>query len=208
MRVLVACEYSGKVRSAFEKAGHYAMSCDLHPTVIPGNHYQGDVFDIIHDDWDLMIAHPECKYLCLSGARWFGDPKYPNREYDFENAVEFFLKLWNADIPRICIENSQPLGRTLERVGRYNQVVQPWMFGEPYTKGAYLWLKNLPPLIPSHQESDFDVIIPAVHWQPPSDDRSKLRAETYSGVANAMADQWGLGKEPEWKYGLFAKTER
>lgn len=196
------------MRDAFRARGHDAMSCDLQPTAKPGPHYQGDVRDVLHDGWDLMIAHPECRYLCLSGARWYGDDRYPEREHDFEAAIDFFLLLKNADIARIAIENSQPLGRTIQRVGRYDQAVQPWQFGDPFSKGAYWWLKNLPPLIPTHSRQDYDAIYADCHGQPPGPDRSKLRARTYPGIAEACAMQWGEGCEPDWKNGLFAKAKQ
>ena len=206
MRVLVACEESQVVTKAFRAVDIEAWSCDLQPCSggYPQWHIQGDVLDVIDDYWDMMIGHPECRYLCLSGARWYGDDRYPDREQDFEQAVTFFQALQNAPIDKICLENSQPLGRTIQRVGRYDQCVQPWMLGEPYTKGAYLWLKSLPPLITTHTEYDYDVIYADAHQQAPSPERSKLRAKTYPCIAEAMAMQWGLGIEPEWKDGLFA----
>src|SRR5690606_5277640 len=162
-----------------------------------GPHYQGDVLDIIDDGFDLLIAHPPCTYLTLAGARWFYDPKdkskphpkYPNRWQDREEAIEFFLQLKNSSIPKICIENSQPLGYVTERVGGYTQKVQPWMFGEPYTKGACLWLKNLPELIPTHDKPKN--IIAKCHNESPGKDRWKRRSTTYPCIANAMAEQWG-----------------
>lgn len=209
MRVLVACEYSGRVREAFAKRGHYAMSCDLRPTEIPGNHYQGDIRDVLHDDmedpFDLMIAHPYCTFNTLAGIRWMYHPEdsylppesrrrhpdYPNRMRDFEEGVEFFNMLKNADIPRICIENSQPHGLAMSRIGRYDQKVQPYDFGEPYTKAACLWLKNLPPLKPKTKKSDFPEILAACHMASPGPDREKERSRTYQGIADAMAEQWG-----------------
>lgn len=205
MRVLVACEYSGRVREAFAKRGHDVMSCDLRPTEIPGNHYQGDVRDVLHDVWDLMIAHPYCTFNTLAGIRWMyhpddtplppeqrrRHPDYPNRMKDFEEGVEFFNMLKNADIERICIENSQPHGLAMSRIGRYTQVVQPYHFGEPYTKGACLWLKNLEPLKHRTQKSDFPEILAACHMASPGPDREKERSRTYQGIADAMAEQWG-----------------
>ena len=189
MRVLIACEESGRVRDAFLARGHDAMSSDLLPTSTPGPHHQGDVLDILADGWDLMIAHPPCQYLCLSGARWFYDDRFPDRMERWAEAVDFFKALQAAPIPKVCIENSQPLGRTMEKVGRYDQVVQPWMWGEPYTKGAYLWLKNLPKLVATHEKPE--TVHAACHREPPGPDRAKTRATTYQSVANAMAAQWG-----------------
>ena len=206
MKVLVACEESQAVTKAFRAVGIEAWSCDLQPCSggHPEWHIQNDVLEVINEGWDMMIAHPECKYLCLSGACWFGHPDYPDRYDNFEKGIEFFIKLWEAPIERICIENSQPLGRTIQRVGRYDQCVQPWMLGEPYTKGAYLWLKNLNPIVTTHVQSDYDEIYDYAHKLGPSEDRSKLRAKTYPCIAEAMAMQWGLGVEPEWREGLFA----
>lgn len=166
MRVLVACEYSGRVRDAFLAKGYYAVSCDLRDTERPGPHYRGDVRDILYDGWDMMIAHPYCTFNTLAGIRWMyhpedthlpaeqrrRHPKYPNRMADFLDGVEFFNTLKNAPIESICLENSQPHGLAMQHIGRYTQIVQPWMFGEPYTKGAALWLKNLPKLVASHKK--------------------------------------------------------
>lgn len=197
MRVLVACEYSGRVRDAFIARGHDAMSCDLLPTDKVGPHYQGNVFDVLDDGWDLLIAHPPCTFLTLAGARWFYDPadkskphpQYPNRWKDRDEAIEFFLKLKNAPIKKKCIENSQPLGYVTKRVGIYTQKVQPWWFGEPYTKGACLWLEGLPKLVRTHDKPE--KIIAACHHASPGPDRWKERSTTYKSIAAAMAEQWG-----------------
>ena len=205
MRVLVACEFSGRVRDAFARRGHCARSCDLRPTERPGFHYEGDVLEILDDGWDLLIAHPYCTYNTLAGVRWMyhpedshlpagqrrRHPQYPNRMADFEAGVQFFLALRNAPIDRICVENSQPHGLAMSRIGRYDQRVQPWMFGEPYTKGACLWLKNLPPLVPQTAKADFERIEAECHFASPGPDREKERSRTYQGIANAMAEQWG-----------------
>lgn len=205
MRVLVACEYSGRVREAFAKRGHDVMSCDLRPTEQPGNHYQGDVRNVLCEGWDLMIAHPYCTYNTLAGIRWMyhpddssmppflrrRHPQYPNRMEDFEIGVEFFNILLNAPIKSICIENSQPHGLAMSRIGRYTQCVQPWMFGEPYTKGACLWLKNLPKLVAKTSKSDFPRIEAACHNASPGPGRERERSRTYQGIADAMAEAWG-----------------
>lgn len=204
MRVLIACEYSGRVRDAFRRLGHDAISCDLRETEQPGPHYKGDVRDILNDGWDLMIGHPYCTFNTLAGIRWMyhpddthlpaeqrrRHPKYPNRMDDFLVGVEFFNALKNAPIPCIALENSKPHGLAMHHIGRYDQIVQPWMFGEPYTKGAALWLKNLPKLVPTHTKADVGKIIPACHLASPGPDREKERSRTYQSIANAMADQW------------------
>lgn len=181
MRVLVACEYSGRVRDAFIRNGHDAMSCDLLPTDVPGPHYQGDVFDVIGDGWDLMVAHPPCTHLAVSGARWFKDKQEEQQE-----ALRFVHDLLMAPIHRIALEN--PVSIISTRIRKPDQIVQPWMFGHGETKATCLWLKNLPPLVPT------DVVdgrSPVVHRMPPGPDRWKLRSLTYQGIADAMGDQWG-----------------
>jgi hypothetical protein len=206
MKVLIACEESQVVCKAFRALGHEAYSADLQACSggHPQWHIQGDVKDILGDGWDMMIAHPECRYLCLSGARWFGDKNYPNRELDFDWAVRFFQLLQNADIPKIAIENSQPLGKTIQRVGRYDQCIQPWHMGDAFKKGCYLWLSGLPKLIPTHSQLDYDFIEADCHNEAPGPERSKNRARTYQGIADQMALQWGDGVEPGYKDGLFA----
>ena len=206
MKVLVACEESQAVCIAFREAGHEAYSADLQECSggHPEWHIKGDVLDVLDDGWDLMIAHPECRYLCLSGARWFGDERYPNRYTDRTSAIEFFMKLQQANIERICIENSQPSGYTIQKVGRYTQMLQPYHFGTPTTKALCLWLKGLNPLIPTHGLQDYDEIYPECHFEPPGPERSRNRSKTDPHVAAAMAMQWGNGIEPEWREGLFA----
>lgn len=206
MRVLVACEYSGRVSAAFRKMGHVVWSCDLRPSETNSTwHYQGSVLDLLDEGWDLMIGHPPCTYNTLAGIRWFyhpedthlpaeqrrRHPQYPNRMRDFEDGIEFFQKLQNAPIERICLENSKPHGLAIERIGRPSQVVQPWMFGDPYTKGAALWLKNLPLLTPTHRLDDYDEVRAACHTASPGPDRERERSRTYYAIAKAMATQWG-----------------
>jgi hypothetical protein len=182
MRVLVACEYSGTVRDAFLRIGHDAMSCDLLPTDKPGPHYQGDVYDVINDGWDLMIAHPPCTHLAVSGARWFKD-----KGTEQEEALDFVRKLINADIDRICIEN--PVSIISSRIRKPDQTIQPWQFGHGETKRTCLWLKGLPKLIPTDIVDGRDQRI----WKlPPSPDRWKIRSATFQGIADAMANQWGI----------------
>jgi hypothetical protein len=183
MKVLVACEYSGAVRDAFLLAGHNAMSCDLLPTDVPGPHYQGDVFDVIKDGWDLMIAHPPCTHLAVSGARHFAQKRKDGRQ---QEGIDFFMKLATADIPMICLENPISIMSTVWR--KPDQIIQPWQFGHGETKATCLWLKNLPLLTPT------DIVTgrePRVHKMPPSKNRWKLRSATYKGIAKAMAQQWG-----------------
>jgi hypothetical protein len=182
MRVLIACEYSGTVRDAFRKLGHDAMSCDLLPTDVDGPHYQGDVFDVINDGWDLMIAHPPCTHLAVSGARWFKDKQQEQAE-----ALEFVRRLLDAPIERICLEN--PVSIISSRIRKPDQCIQPWMFGHGETKKTCLWLKNLDKLVPTDVVDGRDQRI----WKlPPTADRWKIRSKTYQGIADAMANQWGV----------------
>ena len=181
MKVLVACEYSGTVRDAFAKKGHEALSCDLLATDKPGKHYQGNVFDIINDGWDLMIAHPPCTHLAVSGARWFKDKVIEQAE-----ALDFVRGLMNADIDRICIEN--PVSIISSRIRKPDQTIQPWQFGHGETKRTCLWLKGLPKLAPTNIVDGRDQRI----WKlPPSQNRWKVRSVTFQGIADAMANQWG-----------------
>lgn len=181
MKVLVACEFSGRVRDAFAALGHTAVSCDLLPSETPGDHYIGDVRDILSQHWDMMVAHPPCTYLASSGARWWG-----GRQQEQADAIAFFMDLVNAPIPRICIEN--PIGRMSVCYRKPDQIIQPWQFGHGETKATCLWLKGLSPLRPT------DIVTgryPAVHRMAPSVDRWRNRSRTYPGIAFAMAQQWG-----------------
>lgn len=187
MRVLVACEFSGRVRDAFIRKGHDAISCDL----LPGEgefasaHYQGNVLEILKQNWDLMIAHPPCTYLSFAGIRWnTGNEERQNQTLE---AIGFFNELLNADIPRICIEN--PVGVIPRRTGiKWDQMIHPWQFGHGEQKKTCLWLKNLPHLNPTN-------IVPGreqrIFKMSPSADRGKKRSITFEGIANAMAEQWG-----------------
>lgn len=184
MKVLIACEYSGRVRDAFLAKGHDAMSCDLLPTESPGPHFQGDVFDIIHDGWDLMIAHPPCTYLAVSGIHWtkrgLRDPQLT------EDALEFVQTLMDAPIESIALEN--PVSVISTRIRKPDQIIHPYMFGDPYMKKTCLWLKGLQPLVPSNIVDGREQAC----WKAaPSPDRWKERSRTYPGIAQAMADQWG-----------------
>lgn len=192
MRVLVACEYSGAVRDAFRAFGHDAISCDLLSTDVPGPHYQGDVFDILGDGWDLMIAHPPCTYMARSGQRWLKDqPPLKSgklvgaeRREALARAIDFFEKLLDAPIPSVCVEN--PKSFLIPRPA--TQYIQPWQFGHGETKETGLWLRNLPPLQPTNIVEGREA---RIHKMPPGPDRWKLRSETYAGIALAMASQWG-----------------
>jgi site-specific DNA-cytosine methylase len=182
-KVLIACEYSGTVRDAFLRLGHDALSCDLLPTEVPGPHYQGSVFDVIHYPWDLMIAHPPCTHLSVSGARHFAAKQLDGRQHA---AVSFFLKLAKAEIPRIAIENPVCVMSSLYR--KPDQTIQPWQFGHGETKATCLWLKGLPPLRPTNEVAGREN---RIHKMPPSEDRWKERSRTFAGIAEAMAGQWG-----------------
>ena len=193
MKVLIACEYSGRVRDAFLAAGHDAMSCDLLPTDSPGPHYQGDVFDIIDDGWDLMVAHPPCTYLSVSGMHWttrgLRDPQLT------EDALAFVQRLMDAPIEKIAIEN--PISVISSRIRKPDQIIQPWWFGHDASKKTCLWLKNLPLLQPTDmlpgdsKTRRANQTASGQNKLPPSKDRWKIRSETYAGIANAMAAQWG-----------------
>lgn len=191
MKVLVGCEFSGTVRRAFREQGHDAWSCDLLPADDGSPfHIQGDVLDVLDRDWQVAIFHPPCTYLTVSGNRWMTDPRYPNRAQDREDAVAFFLTLWTAPIPRIAIEN--PIGVMSSRLRKPDQVIQPWMFGHGETKATCLWLKNLPPLFPTWIEGGREQ---RIFRLPPSEGRWKLRSETFQGIADAFAAQWGALEE-------------
>lgn len=180
MRVLVACEFSGIVREAFKARGHDAWSCDLLPTEIPGQHIQGDVLSILDAGWDLMIAHPPCTHLAVSGARWFKD-----KQVDQQEALKFVRALLSAPILRIALEN--PVSIISTKIRKPDQIIQPWMFGHGETKATCLWLKGLPKLIPTNIVDGREGKV----WKmPPSKTRWMDRSRTYQGIANAMAEQW------------------
>ncbi len=206
MKVLVACEFSGVVREAFRKRGHDAWSCDLLPTEIAGNHIQGDVLDILTEGWDLMIAHPPCTHLSVSGARWFTEGKKPLSLRN--DALTFVKQLMDAPIEGICIEN--PVGVISSHIRKADQVIEPYMFGHPETKRTCLWLKNLPPLrYGANPQLAFgdkkppvtEYVKEAMANLPPKErhriwwmgsGHGKERSVTYAGIANAMAEQWGV----------------
>lgn len=184
MRVLVACEYSGRVRNAFRALGHEAWSCDLLECEDGSPfHIQGDCLEVISQGWDMLIAHPPCTHLAVSGARHFEEKRADGRQ---QEAVEFFMALAHAKVPRIAIENPVCIMSSLWR--EPDQVIQPWMFGHGETKATCLWLKGLPPLIPTKIVPGRE---PRIHRMPPSPDRWKERSRTFEGIAEAMAKQWG-----------------
>ena len=184
MRVLVACEYSGRVREAFRKLGHSAWSCDLLESE-DGSvfHIQGDVVPVLRSGWDLMIAHPPCTHLAVSGARHFAEKRESGLQ---QEALEFVRLLMDAPIERICIEN--PISIISSHIRKPDQIIQPWQFGHGETKATCLWLKNLPLLAPTNIVEGREA---RVHHMPPSKDRWKERSRTYQGIADAMASQWG-----------------
>ena len=197
MRVLVACEYSATVRDAFRARGHDAWSCDMLPTDgDPEWHLIGDALEFLEDGWDLMIAHPPCTYLTNSGVTWLH--KDPSRWEKLDEAAWFFRQLLNAPIPRVAVENPIMHKYAKERIGgiKQTQVIQPWMFGHMEQKATCLWLRNLPPLVPTKNVKADMMALPdnerqRLHYLPPSADRWKLRSATFKGIAEAMADQWG-----------------
>jgi len=199
MKVLIACEYSGAVRDEFIKLGHDAMSCDLLPTDSPGPHYEGDVFDIINDGWDIMIAFPPCTHLALSGSQWFKEKIADGRQ---QEALQFVRDLMNAPIEKIAIEN--PIGIISTQIRKYDQIIQPYYFGDPFQKSTCLWLKGLQPLIATDvvDKGEFKEWIDkktgkkkrqatwyAETWGK-GDFRWKIRSQTFPGIARAMAEQW------------------
>jgi site-specific DNA-cytosine methylase len=182
MRVLVACEFSGVVRRAFRARGHLAWSCDLLPAEDNSiYHMTGDVQEILDDGWDLMIAHPPCTHLAVSGARWFKDKQREQAE-----ALDFVRALMDAPIPRICTEN--PVSIISSRIRKPDQIIQPWQFGHGETKTTCLWLKGLPKLTATRVVDGREA---RIHRMAPSPNRGRERSRTYTGIAEAMADQWG-----------------
>ncbi len=181
MRVLVACEFSGAVREAFRARGHDAWSCDLLPTEVPGQHIVGDVLEVLGDGWDLMVAHPPCTHLAVSGARWWKD-----KAQEQADALEFVRALMAAPIDRIALEN--PISKISSAIRKPDQIVQPWQFGHGETKATCLWLKGLPKLRPTDVVEGRE---PKVHHMAPGPNRWRERSRTYAGIAAAMANQWG-----------------
>lgn len=198
MRVLIACEFSGVVRDAFEARGHDAWSCDLLPCERGGKHFQEDVRQLLLaqmvNPWDLMICHPPCTHLAVSGARWFKDKQKEQRD-----ALAFVCSLLSANIPRIALEN--PVSIISSKIRKPDQIIQPWQFGHGETKATCLWLKNLPKLVPTNIVAGRE---PRVHHASPGPDRWKERSRTLQGIADAMAEQWGGKVDSAWdKFKVF-----
>ena len=197
MKILVACEYSGRVRSAFRGMGHDAWSCDLLAAEDDSSyHIHGDVLSVLNHNWDLMVAHPPCTYLTNSGVSWLH--KRPERWELLNDGAAFFKALLNAPIPKIAIENPIMHGYAKELIGgvKQSQVIHPWMFGHAEQKATCLWLKNLPLLMPTNNVKAQMMQLPdnerqRLHYLPPTPDRWKERSRTFTGIANAMAEQWG-----------------
>jgi len=194
MRILIACEFSGIVRDAFAKRGHDAWSCDLLDTERPGQHIKGNVLNILDDGWDMMIAHPPCQHLCVSGARWWAEKQADGRQ---QAAIDFFITLMESDIPKIAAEN--PPGILTKAYRPPDQYIQPYWFGDEAQKKTGLWLKNLPKLVPTNIVDRGKMWVQkngrkrGAAWTmclPPSPDRWKIRSRTFEGIAEAMAEQW------------------
>lgn len=196
MKVLIACEFSGTVRDAFAKLGHDAWSCDLEPTLTEGNHYQGDMFDIVNDGWDLIIAHPPCTHLAVSGARHFEKKRADGRQ---QQGIDFFIRVANIDVPKLAVENPIGIMSTIYR--KPEQIIQPYEYGHKTTKATCLWLKGLPLLKPTNivEKGEF-VTFPSgkrmSKWYADSakhrpQERERIRNKTFQGIADAMAEQWG-----------------
>jgi hypothetical protein len=195
MKVLIGCEFSGIVQEAFKAKGHDAWSCDLEPIEIPGNHIQDDILNHLDEGWDLAIFHPPCTDKACSGARWFKQKREDGRQ---QAGIDFFMKLANADIPKIAIEN--PVGIMSSIFRTPDQIIQPWMFGEPFQKSTCLWLKNLPLLVPTNIVDKGEFITYASGkkmpkwyadaWKLSKTERAKLRNRTFKGIAKAFASQW------------------
>lgn len=194
LRVLVACEYSGVVRDAFLSRGHDAMSCDLLPSEVPGPHYCGDVRDVLGDGWDLLIAHPPCTHLAVSGARWFA-----SKQAEQAQALEFVRLLLSAPIPHIALEN--PVSVISSRIAKPAQTLQPWQFGHGECKRTCLWLVNLEPLRPTCIVEGREQ---RIHRMPPGPNRWRERSRTFPGIAAAMAEQWGNVRQRAFSFGVAA----
>lgn len=181
LKILIACEFSGIVRDSFIAKGHDAMSCDILPSETPGPHYEGPVEDVLNNGWDMMIAHPPCTHLAVSGARWFKDKQEEQKE-----ALEFVRLLLDAPIDRIALEN--PISIISSKIRKPTQIIQPWQFGHGETKATCLWLKSLPKLVPSDIVDGREA---KVHKMAPGPNRWRERSRTFTGIAQAMAEQWG-----------------
>lgn len=190
MKVLVACEESQEVCEAFINAGHEAMSCDILPGAKGLPHHQGDIREVIWGDWDLIIGHPPCTYLANSGVRWLYTKEKKidtQRLWDIRVAADFFRLIWEAPAPMVCVEN--PIPHKWANLPKYSQIIQPWQFGHGETKATCLWLKGLPPLVPTNIVEGREQRV----WRmPPGPDRTKMRSRTFPGIAKAMAAQWSI----------------
>jgi len=190
MKILIGCEFSQVETKAFRERGHEAYSCDILPTEgNPDWHIQDDVLKHLDENWDLAILHPECTFLTVSGNRWMKpeyQERFPNRPQQIKDAIEFFMKLVNAPIPKIAIEN--PIGIMSTVYRKPDQIIQPYQFGHPETKATCLWLKGLPKLTHTNIVGGREA---RIHKMPPSKDRGKERSRSYAGIAKAMAEQWG-----------------
>jgi len=183
VRVLVACEFSGRVRDAFTALGHDAMSCDLIDTESPGKHFKGDVLEILNQHWDLVVAFPPCTDLCVSGARWFEKKRKDGSQ---QRSIDFFMQFVHCNAKRVAIEN--PVGIMSTKYRKPDQIIQPWMFGHGETKATCIWARNLPPIIPTNIVKGREQRV----WKMgPGPERAKMRSLTYTGIAAAMANQWG-----------------
>lgn len=192
MNILIACEESGVVRDAFTRGGHEAMSCDLQPSRTAGNHYQGDVRDVLHYPWDMMIFHAPCTHICVSGAKHFAAKRLDGRQ---QSGVSFFMELWRHGEKHIeFMVAEQPVGILSTLFRKPDQIIQPWQFGHGETKGTCLWLQNLPLLVPTNVVDGREA---RIHKMAPGPDRAKERSATYQGIADAMASQWGGKKQLE-----------
>jgi len=186
MKILIACEFSGIVREAFKAKGHDAWSCDFLDTEIPGQHIKGNVINVLNNYWDIMIAHPSCTYTANSGVRWLYE--YPDRWKLLDKALQFWDKLINANIPLKALEQPIIHKYAREKMGNPTQIIQPWQFGHGETKATCLWLYGLPKLEPTNI---VDGRTGRVHKESPGPDRWKNRSRTFTGIAKAMAEQWG-----------------
>lgn len=192
MKVLVACEYSGRVRDAFTRMGHEAMSCDLLPTESPGAHFQGDIREVLGGSWDMVLAFPPCTHLAVSGARYFAEKRADGRQ---KQGIEFFMLFVGCGVEKLVIEN--PIGIMSRVYRKPDQIIQPWQYGHPESKATCLWLRGVPLLRPTKILPQPD----SGRWENqtpsgqnklgPSVDRAKIRSATYQGIAEAMAEQWG-----------------
>jgi site-specific DNA-cytosine methylase len=211
MKVLIACEFSGIVRDAFTAKGHDAWSCDLEPTERPGPHIQGDVLEVLNESWDLLIAHPPCTYLTVTGNKWFKPEfkdRFPTRHKDRIKGIAFFMEFVKANIPKIAIEN--PIGIMSTEYRKPDQIIQPYQFGDPFQKSTCLWLKGLPKLYhlstgefsdKRHTIDHGEMIVyksgkTCSKWYAMAakggiKERQKIRNRTFPGIAQAMAEQWG-----------------